>query len=73
VSVSIDGEHVMDWKSDEGQMIKDVPAKWANLDKIHVRGEASPSGQEARIKVFWDEKEHCDMKFEHSDDCTAAR
>jgi hypothetical protein len=73
VSVSIDGQHVMDWKSTEGQTIKDVPAKWAELEKLHVRAEASPTGQKARIKVFWDEKEHCDMKFDHSDDCTAAR
>ena len=73
VSVAIDGEHVMDWKSTEGQTIKDVPAKWANLEKIHVRAEGSPNGRSAHVKVFWNQDEECDMQFDDGEDCHASR
>jgi len=73
VAITIDGEHVFDWKSVEGQSVKDVPAKWATLEKIHVRAEGSPKGRRAHVKVFWNDDEECEMKFDDGEECTAAR
>jgi hypothetical protein len=73
VSVTIDGEHVLDWKSTEGESIKDVPAKWATLEKIHVRAESSPNGRSSHIKVYWNTEEECEMEFKQAEECTAAR
>lgn len=73
VSVSIDGEHVLDWKSAEGQAVRDVPAKFANLEKIQVRAEGNPTNRTAHVKVYWDGDEECDMKFDDKEECTAAR
>lgn len=73
VTIAIDGEHVLDWKSTEGQTLKDVPAKWANLQKIRVRADASPNGKKAHVKVFWNEKEACDLHFDDGEECDASR
>jgi hypothetical protein len=73
VAVSIDGEHVFDWKSVEGNAVRDVPAKWAELQKIRVRATSSPSEKNAHVKVLWNGEEECDMKFDGTEQCDAAR
>jgi hypothetical protein len=73
VSVEIDGEHVFDWKSVDGRSVRDVPAKWAQLKKIHVRANSSPSEKRAHVKVLWNEEEECDMRFDGTEECDAAR
>ena len=73
VTVMINGEPALTWKSSEGEMFKDVPAKFANLEKIHVRAEENPNGKTARVKVYWDDDEECDMRFDNGDDCDVGR
>jgi hypothetical protein len=73
VSVEIDGEHVLDWKSVDGRSIRDVPAKWAQLEKIHVRANSSPSEKRAHVKVLWNDEEECDMRFDGTEECDASR
>ena len=73
VTVTIDGEHVLDWKSTEGESIKEIPAKWASLEKVRVRAESSPKGRSAHVKVFWNQDEECEMQFDDDEECTAAR
>jgi hypothetical protein len=71
VTVSVNGEHVLDWNSREGESIKDIPDKFANLKQIHVRADGSPDGKTARVKVFWNQDEECDMRFDGGQECDA--
>jgi hypothetical protein len=73
VAVSINGEHAMNWESREGEVLKDVPEKWASLEKIHVHAQGSPRDSVARVQVYWDDDEECDMKFDDNEDCRVNR
>jgi len=73
VAVMINGEQALTWNSSEGDKVKELPAKWATLETIHVRAQATPTGKNGRVKVYWDDDEECDMKFEDSDSCDVGR
>ena len=73
VTITIDGEHALDWESSEGLVTKDVPAKWADLQKPLIKADGAPPGKKAHVKVFWEEKEKCDMKFTKGDSCKPER
>ena len=73
VAVSINGERAVMWSASEGEKFKDLPAKWATLETIHVRAESTPTGKKGRVKVYWNDDEECDMKFEDSDSCDVGR
>jgi hypothetical protein len=73
VAVSINGERALTWSSSEGERFKDLPAKFATLETIHVRAESTPTGKKGRVKVYWNDDEECDMKFEDGDSCDVGR
>jgi hypothetical protein len=73
VTIKINGEPALTWRSSEGEQIKDVPAKWATLEKIHVRADSDPNGKTGRVKVYWNNDEECDMRFDNGDDCDVGR
>jgi hypothetical protein len=73
VTVTINGEPALTWSSTEGEQFKDVPAKWANLEKIHVRADSDPNGKNGRVKVYCNDDEECDMRFDNGDDCDVGR
>ena len=62
VAVSINGERAVTWNSSEGERIKELPAKWATLETIHVRAESTPTGKKSRVKIYWDDDEECDCR-----------
>lgn len=68
MTVLIDGAVVLTWESAEGQVTKGVPAPKGNLTSIHIRGEGSPNGRNAHMKVFWDGNEKKEMTFDNGED-----
>jgi hypothetical protein len=68
MTMSCNGEHALDWNSSEGDVTKNVPAKWATLPHVHFRADGSPNGDNAHCQILWDGQLRRNMEFDNGED-----
>lgn len=67
ITVSINGEHALDWSSTEGEVFKSVPAKWRELQGFHIQADGNPPGKNAHLECWWDNDRRNEMKFDNGE------